>query len=139
MTPLVLEDVLPHRGAAILLDEASIGDDGSATCIVRITAHSRFATPSGVPAVVCLEYMAQAVAVQASVAVGGIHGGWLAGCPELELFVDAFALGDVLRVQARPSTPPGHTFGAIRAFFCTVHREESLLARASLFVYEPPT
>lgn len=133
--PTVAE-LVPHSGAMVLLDRLVEAGADRVRCAVRIRPDSTFCTDGAVPAIVAMEYMAQAVAVYAGMR-GRAHGepprvGYILGTRELKLNVDAFAVGEELEVVAR------HEWGDERlgVFECSVARGGTVAATAMLNVYQ---
>jgi len=131
-----IEQLLPHRGRMLLLDEVVSVSPGGVTCRVRIRADSTFAEAGRVPGLVALEYMAQAVGAYAGLkgrALGQpVRIGYLLGSRDVTLPGRDFLAGDELLVEAR------HQFGdeAIGAFDCTVRLRGELVASGCLNVYQ---
>lgn len=136
MLPSV-EDVVPHRPPMLLLDRLVAWDGERVLCEVRIGEGTRFlAADAMVPAVVGLEYMAQAVAafagLKARAAGGEPRLGFLIGCRELLLGTDGFRPGDVLEIEAK------HVWGEteVGSFACQVRRAGAVLVTGALTVYQ---
>lgn len=133
-----LPDLLPHARRAILLDEVMVADDDRIVCRVAIRADSAFLEDGVVPAVVVLEYMAQAIAALAGFrarASGDVpRVGFLLGTRELSLSVAGFAVGDEILVEAL------RVFGdeAIGSFDCRATRAGEVVAAGTLNVFLPP-
>lgn len=129
-------ELLPHSGAMVLLDALVEADDRHVVCAVRIREDSTFCEGGRVPAVVAIEYMAQAIGAYAGMKARGRGEppriGYLLGTRELVLHVDAFLPGDELRVTAT------HEWGEdqLGVFQCTVTRGGQVAATAALNVYQ---
>ena len=134
-------ELLPHSPPMILLDEVVEADGRRAVCRVRVRGDSPFAEGGKVPAVVAIEYMAQAVSAYAGLQARARGAppriGYLLGTRELTLEVDAFDVGDELVVEAV------YVWGdeTLGAFDCTVRRAGQTVAAATLNVHqgEEPT
>lgn len=130
-----LEALVPHRGAMLLLDALVHSDAEQTRCRVNLHEGSSFLIGGAVPAVVMLEYMAQAVAAHAGrQAQGGPRVGYLVGVRELELLVPEVKAGTSLLVQVR------HVWsnGISGSFDGQVSDGERVIARARLSVFVPP-
>ncbi len=131
-----IEELVPHRGRMLLLDELVTFDGQRAVCRVRLRRDSTFIDDGAVDAVVALEYMAQAVAAFAGMcgrAAGQpVRIGFLLGTRELVLLVDRFVVGDELVVEV------AHIWGEdqLAVFDCTVSRGGQKVASATLNVYQ---
>ena len=137
MTLPGLEALLPHRAPMLLLDEVVRFDSESVTCRVTIRSDSMFAVDGQVPAWAALEYCAQSVAafvgLRSHASGEAPRLGMLIAARELSLSVDSFAPGDVLSIESKLQ------FGEARVgrFECAVTREGSVVAKATLSVYQP--
>ena len=144
-TPDTLPDVrelVPHEPPMLLLDALRSHDAESVTCTVRIHPDSMFVEEHGgvrsVPAVVGVEYMAQSVAAYAGLTARregrAPRIGFLIGCRELRLAVEAFAVGDVLDVEVRRIWGEEN----LGSFACAIRRGGELVASGNLSVYQGP-
>jgi predicted hotdog family 3-hydroxylacyl-ACP dehydratase len=122
----------------VLLDEILSIDGERLVARVSITEGSPFFEAGGVPAIVTLEYMAQAIAAfsgaQRRKEGETVQLGFLLGCRKMTLEVDKLLPGDELRVEAR------HVWSAapLGQFDCNVSRGGHPIAKAVLSVYEGP-
>ncbi|MCO5169006.1 MAG: 3-hydroxylacyl-ACP dehydratase [Planctomycetes bacterium] len=129
-----LERLLPQRGPALLLDEVVAADDAAMTCRVTVREGSAYARDGVVPAVVALEYMAQAVG--AWIGLGAYaraeppRVGLLLAARDLVLHVEGFAPGDVIDVRVERTW----TDGAAGAFRGVATRAGAPVAEAALTV-----
>jgi predicted hotdog family 3-hydroxylacyl-ACP dehydratase len=101
---LSIAQLVPHQGAMSLLDEVIAADDSVLEAVLVVRDDGLFSTNDGrVPALVAVEYMAQAVAAFAGVrgiARGeGIQPGLLLGARNFTSSVSHFATGDRLGVK----------------------------------------
>jgi predicted hotdog family 3-hydroxylacyl-ACP dehydratase len=131
-------ELLPHGGRAVLLDEVVEADDVRVVCRVVIREGSPFVEGGTVPAVVVLEYMAQAIGAQAGLRAResgeAPRVGFLLGTRELTLPPGGFTVGDELLVEAV------RIFGdeSIGSFDCSATRRGERIAAGTLNVYLPP-
>ena len=131
-----LAELIPQSGSMVLLDEVVEAAGPRIACRVRLRPDSLFAAEGRVPAVMAIEYMAQAVAayagLRARAAGEPIRIGYLLGTRELALETDHFDVGDELVVEAT------HVWGdeQIGSFRCTVARDGLPLAAATVNVYQ---
>jgi predicted hotdog family 3-hydroxylacyl-ACP dehydratase len=136
MTFPPVAELLPHAPPMILIDEVVEAAEGLIAARVTLRPTSLFVEGDRVPAIVAIEYMAQTVGAYAGLrarAAGNAPKiGFLLGSRELTLDVDAFAVGDELRIEAR------HVWGdeRIGSFQCEVLRAGRTLASALVNVYE---
>ena len=133
-----IADLVPHRPPMLLLDRVLSYDGERVVCEVVLQSRSPFAVDGEVPALVGLEYMAQAIAAGAGLSARGRgrpgRVGFLLGCRELTIAVDAFQVGDRLTIEAR------RTWGEtdIGSFACKVRRGADVLVEGALTVYQGP-
>jgi predicted hotdog family 3-hydroxylacyl-ACP dehydratase len=129
-------ELLPHAGAMVLLDEVVEHAEERLVARVRLHAGSVFAEGGRIPALVAIEYMAQAIGayagMRARAAGEPVRIGYLLGTRDLALELDAFDAGDELLVEAR------HVWGdeQLGSFECAVSRAGRVVATALVNVYQ---
>ena len=136
--PPIIE-LVPHRPPMLLLDRVLSYDGECVVCETVLGPQSPFADQGEVPAVVGIEYMAQAIAAGAGLSArekGSTAGqmGFLLGCRSLTIAVDNFDVGDRLTIEARRTW--GET--ALGSFACKVQRGAEVLVEGALTVYQGP-
>lgn len=102
-----LEELVPHRGAMLLLESVLAHDARETVCATTTTPSRLFRDVRGhVPAFVAVEWIAQAVAVHGGLlarARGAAPGvGFLVGARRIALHAERLADGVRYRVRARP-------------------------------------
>ena len=132
-------DLVPHRPPMLLLDRVLSYDGERVVCETVLEAGSPFVEQGHVPAVVAIEYMAQAIAAGAGLSARDrgeetTRMGFLLGCRDLAIAVDSFQVGDRLTVEAR------RTWGEkeLGRFACKVRRGDEVLVEGALTVYQGP-
>ncbi len=132
-------ELVPHRPPMLLLDRVLSYDGERVVCETVLASDSPFAEQGEVPAVVGIEYMAQAIAAGAGLSArdkGDQAGkmGFLLGCRNLSIAVDSFQVGDRLTIEAK------RTWGEnqIGSFACKVQRGGEVLVEGALTVYQGP-
>ena len=130
-------ELVPHRPPMLLLDRVLSYDGERVVCETVLGAGSPFVEQGRVPAVVGIEYMAQAIAAGAGLSArdkgdGTTRMGFLLGCRDLTIAVDNFQVGDRLTVEAR------RTWGEkeLGSFACKVCRGDEVLVEGALTVYQ---
>lgn len=137
--PWSMAQLLPHSGAAILLDSIEACDEEtlSATSIVQPGGPYNQADGS-LPPWLGLEIMAQAVGAwagcQAQRLGQPVGLGFLLGTRRYECHVPAFAAGAQLSVRVARSLQDDSGMGV---FECELHAGQVLAAQARLNVYRP--
>jgi predicted hotdog family 3-hydroxylacyl-ACP dehydratase len=133
-----IEELLPHSGAMVLLDEMTRWERGAAQCRLRVREQGPFVVGGRVESVVTLEYMAQAVAAclgyEALLGGGAVRVGMVIGCKRFEAAVDQLRSGDELSVQVR--CIQGND--TLSHFDCQVLCEAAPVANAVLTLYHAP-
>jgi predicted hotdog family 3-hydroxylacyl-ACP dehydratase len=120
----------------ILVDELLSSEGGKARARVVVRPESMFVEQGRVPAVIAIEYMAQAVGLQAGMESrrkgNPIRVGYLLGTREMTLEVDHFEVGDELVVEVE------RLFGEeqLGSFRCSILRGDKQVAAAVLSVYQ---
>jgi len=132
-------ELVPHRPPMLLLDRVLSYDGERVVCETVLEAGSPFVEQGRVPAVVGIEYMAQAIAAGAGLSARdngetAARMGFLLGCRDLAIAVDSFQVGDRLTIEAR------RTWGEnqIGSFACKVQRGSEVLVEGALTVYQGP-
>jgi predicted hotdog family 3-hydroxylacyl-ACP dehydratase len=133
-----IAELVPHRPPMLLLDRVLSYDGECVICETVLEANSPFADQGQVPAVVGIEYMAQAIAAGAGLSARdkgeAARMGFLLGCRNLTIAVDSFQVGDTLTIEAR------RTWGEnqLGSFACKVNRGDQVLVAGALTVYQGP-
>ena len=141
MTPAFppIEDLLPHRGAMLLLERITASDGSGVEAQAEISPSGWYVDESGaMPGWIGLELMAQAAAAQVGLEAWfegrAAKPGVLLGTRNFQANSPAAAAGTKLRVTARSSLLDEDGFGA---FECAVYDGPKELFSATLTVYQP--
>ncbi len=133
-----LASLLPHRPPMLLLDGVERFETGLIECGVTPRAGGPFVEDDRVPALVSVEYFAQAAATYFGLVHrdrGGMRIGVLLGARELRLEVDSFPVDAPMTARVREVW----TDGQIAQFDCELRgRAGELLASASINVHSAP-
>lgn len=134
-----IEELLPHAPPMVLLDRVLEVVGESLVAELEIRPLSPFCRDGEVAAWVGIEYMAQAVAAwsgwQARQRGEAVRVGFLLGTRRYDALVGAFAVGSRLRIEVEREFQADNGLARFAARIC---RDGSLLARASISVYQPP-
>jgi predicted hotdog family 3-hydroxylacyl-ACP dehydratase len=122
----------------ILVDELVEWSPTRARVRAEVRRGGPFVSEGRLPATILLEYMAQAIAVADGMtgrATGRHEMGLLLGVRELQLTVDAVAIGDLLDIDVV------HRFrdGKLASYDCEVRRAGLVLANGAVNVMIPPS
>lgn len=138
MTLPDIHTLLPHQPPMVLLDAVTAYGDGWIECSVTPRDGDLFTREGTVPALVAIEYMAQAIGALAGIRNrengGSPRVGYLIGSRQLALHATELRVGEPLTVRARS------VWQEARAgqFECQVLLGSTCIADGSLTVYEPP-
>ena len=130
-------ELIPHTGCMSLLDEIIDFGDDWLHAKVKVTADSMFVEEQGVPALVGIEYLAQAVAAYAGLQERKYGRepklGFLLGVRKYLCSTDYFPIGStlVLQVQLEMQAENG-----LNVFQCILMSDE-IKASARLNVFQP--
>jgi predicted hotdog family 3-hydroxylacyl-ACP dehydratase len=132
-----IAELVPHEAPMILVDELVEWSPTHAHVRAQVRRGGPFVADSELSATILLEYMAQAVA--AADGMGGrVSGrreiGVLLGVRELNLAIDAVAIGDVLDIHV------AHRFrdDGLASYDCEVRRAGQVLASGAVNVMRTP-
>ncbi len=143
MTPIPLDELLPHRPPMVLIDAVESFDAETKRLVARVTIGEGqlFFDGQGVPSWVAIEYMAQTAA-----ALVGYHDkhfapdepirpGLLLGTRRLELKLERFEPGKTYRIIAENAFSDSDA----ASFACTIVDDSgATVATANLNAYRPP-
>lgn len=134
------EDVIPHRGDALLIDRVVAVDERRLLASLTVRRGTAFSGARGeLPGWVAPEIMAQAVAAYAGCRSLRERGhampmGLLLGVRDLRLEVEAFEPGDDVVVEVRCSSSDDDGRGV---FDCELNTRGGLAATATLTAFQP--
>ncbi len=132
-----IEDLVPHTKPMLLLSGLLDVGEEYIVCEVLVRSDGLFDTSGQVPALVGIEYMAQAVSafsgLEARRQGKPVKMGFLLGTRHFETNVADFCCGDALTVKICRVMQAND---GIASFDCTVHGEK-VHQSARLTVYEP--
>jgi len=134
-----IEELLPHRGAMLLLDCVLSGDESCVVAEATVPAAAWYLDEEGgMPAWIGIELMAQAVAAHAALQ-GRLKGkppkrGVLLGCRAYRASMSRAAAGASLKVSAKMAFVDESGFGA---YDCNIESNSAQFAAATLKVFAP--
>jgi predicted hotdog family 3-hydroxylacyl-ACP dehydratase len=133
---LAIGDLLPHGREMTLIDRLVEYTPQRSVAVLTTRSGSKFSQPTGVPAWVGIEYMAQAIAAHAGYEAR-LRGepstiGFLLGTRDYRSEVGEFPLGATLTITVEPLL----TDQRLAAFRCVI-AAETVLATAVVNVYRP--
>lgn len=114
-------DMVPHAPPMVLLDAMLAWEPGFAECALHVREGAPFVTSEGVSTIVCIEYMAQAVAAclgyEAFQGGEGVRVGMIIGCKRFDMHEESLPLGCDARVfvkRIRGNEMLSHFDGEVR-------------------------
>ena len=134
-----IEELLPHRGAMLLLDSVISGDESSIVAEAAVPGTAWYLDEhGGMPVWIGIELMAQAIAAHTGLQ-GRLRGrppkrGVLLGSRAYRASVPRIPAGTLLTVSARMADSDESGFGA---FDCTIRNASAKVASATLKVFVP--
>jgi len=138
VTGVRIEDVVPHRGAMLFVDQLLAADKDAVAVSATIRLGQMFTVDAGLPAWVGVELMAQAIAAwagwQARQRGERVKLGFLLGTRRYETTCEHFGIGARLRIEAHCELFGDNGLGM---FSCRILEGEAVLATANLSVFEP--
>jgi predicted hotdog family 3-hydroxylacyl-ACP dehydratase len=133
-----VEELVPHRGPMKLLDTIEAYGEDWLRASVTPVAGARFATASGVPAWVGIEYMAQTASAFAGIEQVQCGAqptiGLLIGARYYRCMQDSFSFGQPLTVIAKLALRDAEDFAA---YDCRIELAGRGIAECTLKAYRP--
>ena len=134
-----IEELLPHRGAMLLLDSVLSGDESSIIAQATVPQAAWYLDEQGgMPAWIGIELMAQTIAAHSALR-GRLKGkppkrGVLLGCRAYRARMPRAAAGALLKVSAKMTLVDESGLGA---YDCNIERGAAQFAAATLKVFVP--
>ena len=139
VSALSIEDVVPHRGAMLLLDRLVSADEDTVVVTGAVRQGQLFATDAGLPSYVGIEMMAQAIAAWAGCRAHRLGQpvklGFLLGTRRFACARTHFPFDSRFEVTARREMMGDNGLGM---FACALALDGEGVAEAMLSVFEPP-
>ena len=119
------------------MDDYQHADDTSIEATVLIQKDSPFFIDGKVPSYICLEYMAQTIAMWRGLIDKKSSGqpkiGYLVSSRKLELFQDSFTIGEQLKIFGNLKCMIDH----MASFDCKIEINNHIVATSAINVYQP--
>jgi len=138
ISDLSLEDLLPHRGPMLLVDEVLEVDRSHARTLCRVRRDWPMAGEHGVHPLILVELAAQTAGVCNGwdrIQTKGLDSekmGWLVGIKKTEMFIDILPFGAEIIVSAENS----YSFENLREVCCEQHLGGTLIGRSTLQLFQ---
>ena len=133
-----LEDILPHRGYMLLIDNILEVDDAHAVTSSVVKKSYPLTDANGAQALLMVEFAAQTAGVCNGLdrikekGVDSSKMGWLVGIKRAQLYVDRIPLGTVVRSLSENI----HNYENLREVSAILHMDETLIGEITLQLYQ---
>jgi predicted hotdog family 3-hydroxylacyl-ACP dehydratase len=141
LSDLTLEDLLPHRGNMLLVQEVLEVDKTQARTLCRPQPSWPMADATGVPALILIELAAQTAGVYNGwdrIQTKGLDSekmGWLVGIKKAEFSIDHLPFGCNIITWAKNT----FSFESLREVECKQHIDDTLISRMTLQLFQAKT
>ena len=138
ISDLLLEDVLPHRGRMLLVDEVVEVDSSHAVTRCVVSESWPLAMDGGAHPLILLELAAQTAGVCNGwdrIRTQGLDSnqmGWLVAVKKADFFINVLPLGGVVIVRAENT----YNFENLREISCELRLDDALIGRAVLQLFQ---
>lgn len=138
LSDLTLEDLLPHRGKMLLVNEILEVDNTHALTLCRVEKFWPMAEGSGINPLILVELAAQTAGVCNGwdrIQAQGIDSdktGWLVGVKKAEFFIDSLSFGDTILSSANNT----YSFTNLREVSCEQHLNNILIGKTTLQLFQ---
>lgn len=138
LTDLTLEDLLPHRGGMMFVDEVLEVDRTRARTVCRVDRRWPMADDRGVPSLILVELAAQTAGVCNGwdrIQTKGLDSdqmGWLVGIKKAEFFIDYLPFGGRILATAENI----NSFENLREVACQQFLDGDLIGRITLQLFQ---
>jgi predicted hotdog family 3-hydroxylacyl-ACP dehydratase len=141
LSGLTIEDLLPHRGDMLLVEEVLAVDNKQARTLCRSKKSWPMADATGVPALILVELAAQTAGVCNGwdrIQTKGLDSekmGWLVGIKKAEFLVDHLLFGSDIITRAETT----YSFENLREVHCEQHIDDKQISTITLQLFQAPT
>lgn len=138
ISDLSLDDLLPHRGHMMLLEEVLEVDNKHARTLCRVKKSWPMADDHGVDPLILIELAAQTAGVCNGldrIQTKGLDSeqmGWLVGIKKTEFFINSLPFGSEIITSAENT----YSFENLREVCCELHIENKLICRSTLQLFQ---
>ncbi len=138
LSGITLEDILPHRGNMLLVDDVLQVNEESALISSLINRNYPLADEEGVDPLIMVELAAQAAGVCSGlirIQAQGIESnkmGWLVGVKRAQFFIDSVPFGSTVLTRSENR----HQYENLHEVFCALHMDEKLIGEVTLQLFQ---
>jgi len=135
---LTLEDILPHRGNMVLINNVLEADETHAVTESVMNVSFPLADKSGVQPLIMVELAAQTAGVCNGldrIRTQGIDSnkmGWLVGVKRAQFYVHCLPLGSTVVTRSENS----HNYENLREVSCVLHMDNTLVGEVTLQLFQ---
>jgi predicted hotdog family 3-hydroxylacyl-ACP dehydratase len=133
-----LEDILPHRGIMLLIDEIVEADEIHAVTISTIKLSRPLTDSKGAQSLIMVELAAQTAGVCNGLdrikekGVDSSKMGWLVGIKRAEFYVESIPVGTKVVIRSENV----HNYDKLREVSANIHMGETLIGDITLQLYQ---
>lgn len=138
LSELTLEDLLPHRGDMVLVNEVLEVDSKIARTLCLVDKSWPMATAHGVHPLIMVELAAQTAGVCNGwdrIRTKGRDSnqmGWLVAIKKADFFIDSLPFGATILARAENT----YSFENLREVSCELHLDEQMIGRLTLQLFQ---
>jgi len=138
LSDLTLEDLLPHRGAMLLVREVLAVDSRNATALFLVDTSWPMADEHGVHPLILVEMAAQTAGIcngWGRIQTKGRDSeqmGWLVAIKKAEFFIDSLPFGGVITAAAENT----YSFESLREVSCELSMDNQIIGKATLQLFQ---
>ncbi len=135
---LTLEDILPHRGEMVLIENVLEVDETHAITESVMSSSFPLADESGVQPLIMVELAAQTAGVCNGldrIRAQGIDSnkmGWLVGVKRAQFYIDCMPLGSTVVTRSENS----HNYENLREVSCVLYIDDTLVGELTLQLFQ---
>jgi len=135
---LTLDDILPHRGDIMLIENVLEADETHAVTESVMSASFPLADERGVQPLIMVELAAQTAGVCNGldrIRVQGIDSnkmGWLVGVKRAQFYIDCIPLGSTVVTHSKNS----HNYENLREISCVLYMGDTLVGELTLQLFQ---
>lgn len=138
LSDLTLEDLLPHRGAMLLVGEVLAVDSRNATALFLVDTSWPMADEHGVHPLILVEMAAQTAGIcngWGRIQTKGRDSeqmGWLVAIKKAEFFIDSLPFGGVITAAAENT----YSFESLREVSCELSMDNQIIGKTTLQLFQ---
>ncbi|MBU0664434.1 MAG: hypothetical protein KJ990_07825 [Proteobacteria bacterium] len=138
LSGITLEDLIPHRGRMVLIDDILEVDSSHALTASVMSASYPLADANGVHPLIMVELAAQTAGVCNGLdriktkGIDSLKMGWLVGVKRAQFYIEYIPLGSTVFTRSENS----HNYENLREVSCVVHLDKRLIGEVTLQLFQ---